>query len=221
MSTSHLDEATERKAAREIMVRAVCAAAEVMGGRKLSDEALGVLAERAARDPETGKAALRWLSENDSGTLTLAKLVKAINDIGPAMKQQHGAGGGCAANGCPMHGTINTGGPRRCRFHLYAAESGPGADAITRVLRSNADTIAIATKLSNDPSKDAWDEYKKLELHLSQSCREAEKEATDAARERAGQGAPSAFNDRTEMLRQARGLSANLNSRRSRTEARI
>ena len=156
------EEEQAKSAERAKMIVAVSATAEVMGGKRLSDAALGVLAERASREPETGRAALRWLSENDSGSMTLAKLVKSIADIGPQLKNAKGAGGGCCGNGCPLPGSINTGGGWHCRFHLRAV-NGPEADAITRALRENMEAIQTISELDRGFTRQGFETMCKLE----------------------------------------------------------
>lgn len=163
MSTPNFDDQQQRRAARQSMVPTVTAVAEVMGGRPLSNEAIGVLAERAARDVAVGRAALKWLSENDSGTLTLAKLVKAMADMASQVRNQHSADGGCSASGCPLPGTITTGGGWHCRFHLRAV-NGPEADIITQTLRQNSDLIETISELDRSTEKGAWELNCKMEL---------------------------------------------------------
>lgn len=205
MTTTHFDANRERQAARELMIPRVEAAAEVMGGRKLSAAALGVLAERAARDPEVGVNALRWLSENDNGNLTLAKLMKAMQDIGAQSKMRAKTGGGCVANGCPMPGTITTGGAWRCRYHLDTPDHGPQADAVTNVLRQNLEAVELVQRLANEPGAPAWEAFQKVEHHLMTCTRKADAEAVTQMSARA-KASNSIDDARTALVKRAQAF---------------
>lgn len=127
--------------------------AELMGGKCPSEDAMTVLCNRLREQPENViKATLKWLGENESGHLTLQKLMKALGSAATVVTQTQAT---CCANGCPMLATINSDGGWHCRYHVQERR-GIKADLITQVLRRNGDKLDAIHKLSNAPGRKAW-----------------------------------------------------------------
>lgn len=153
------------------IARAINVTAELMGGRKPTEDALAVMISRLKEHPESViKSVLRWLSENDNGTLTLKKLVEAIASVASSSGAAK-TSTGCSANGCPMRGSMFTDGNWKCRFHLREMV-GPKADAITTALRRNTELLDAITDLSNTTSQKAWVAGNKLESLLAKEISE-------------------------------------------------
>lgn len=153
------------------IARAINVTAELMGGKKPTEDALAVMISRLKEHPESViKSVLRWLSEHDNGTLTLKKLVEAIASIASSSGAAK-TSTGCSANGCPMRGSIFADGNWRCRFHMREI-IGPKADAITTALRKNTEMLDAISDLSNTTSQGAWVAGNKLEALLGKEISE-------------------------------------------------